>query len=238
MVNSMDLLEAATRVLLPSRCLLCGGSAARLSLCDACREELPWLEHSCGRCAIPLPGPSRICGSCLRSPPAFDRCRAAFRYGPPIDRLVGQLKNQRRLGSGALLTRLLLERLSDPGDFDLVAPVPLHWRRQLLRGFNQAAFIAEYLSRSMQLPLVSVAVRERATPKQQQLNRRKRLRNLDGVFRIDPERVEGRRLLLVDDVVTTGATAEALSRQLREAGAKWVEIWALARTPAPDSGLD
>ncbi|MEX1032303.1 MAG: ComF family protein [Cellvibrionaceae bacterium] len=233
----MDLLATALDMLLPHRCLLCSDPHAESSLCNACRADLPWLDCACMHCALPLPEDAELCGRCLTTSPSFDRCRAAFRYTSPIDRLIGQFKNQRHLGAGKLLSHLLADEIrlvtDDQGLPELIAPVPLHWRRQLQRGFNQAAFVAEALARELNIPLVAAAKRCRATPKQQQLNRKQRLRNLDCAFVINEELVRDRQVAIVDDVVTTGATAEALGRQLKKAGARRVEVWALARTPAP-----
>jgi ComF family protein len=231
----MDLPAIILDLLLPHRCLLCEAPDSRRALCEPCRNDLPWLVSACPRCALPLPGTAELCGRCLSQPPAFDRCIAAFRYSSPVDRLVGQFKNQRRLSAGKLLSSLLLERLRKGAEArpELIAPVPLHWRRQLLRGFNQATFIAGSLASQLDIPLLAVARRSQATPKQQQLDRRRRLGNLRGAFSVNRELVAGRHVAIVDDVVTTGATAQALSLALKRAGAARVDVWAIARTPAP-----
>lgn len=232
----MDFFASALDFLLPRHCLLCEDTGGNDGLCEPCRGDLPWLDRTCRHCALPLPRDSDLCGHCLSNPPRFDRCRAAFRYAPPVDRLVGQFKNQRWLPAGGLLTRLLAERLRQSGEPmpEAIAAVPLHWRRQLRRGFNQAAFVAEKLATELNIPLVKVAKRRQPTAKQQQLGRRERLRNLQDAFVARPEFVGDRHLAIVDDVVTTGATTEALSQQLKKAGARRVEVWALARTPAPE----
>lgn len=232
----MDFFATALDFLLPPRCLLCDEAGGNGGLCRPCREDLPWLDRACRHCALPLARDGELCGHCLSKPPSFDRCRAAFRYAPPVDHLIGQFKNQRRLPAGKLLARLLVERLRGSGEPlpELIAAVPLHWRRQLRRGFNQAAFVAEKLATELHIPLTVLATRRQPTAKQQQLGRRERLRNLQAAFLARPQLVAGRHVAIVDDVVTTGATAEALSRQLKEAGARRVEVWALARTPAPE----
>jgi ComF family protein len=231
----MDLPATLLDLLLPRRCLLCSRHGVAHNLCNACRTDLPWLDSTCRRCALPLLRDGGLCGHCLLNLPSFDGCRAAFLYASPVDRLIGQFKNQRRLSAGKLLTSLLLDalRLSPSVMPDLIAPVPLHWRRQLRRGFNQAAFIAEQLARQLDIPLASVAERRYATPKQQLLNRKQRLQNLHNTFVVNTALVADKHVVIVDDVVTTGATAEALSGQLKHAGARRVDVWALARTPAP-----
>lgn len=233
----MDLLTACVDLVLPHRCLLCGQTGVNSSVCAPCHRDLPWTDHACRRCALPLPDTADFCGHCVAKPPSFDHCWTPFRYASPVDRLIGQFKNQRQLRAGRLLTTLFLDafpRTSDTSALpELVAPVPLHWRRQLQRGFNQAAFVAENLARELQLPLIPIAKRHFATPKQQQLKRKQRLQNLRDVFLVNAPAVADRHVVIVDDVITTGATAEALSRQLKEAGARRVDVWALARTPAP-----
>lgn len=235
----MDLLTTVLDVFLPHHCLLCNQQNVNARLCQGCRRDLPWLGPACRRCALPLPMAVESCGHCLSKSPSFDYCRAAFCYASPVDRLIGQLKNQGRLSAGRLLCDLLVDGIhasAAPTSMpDLIAPVPLHWQRQLKRGFNQASFIAERLAGELNIRLTAIAKRHHATPKQQQLNRKQRLQNLRNAFVIDAARVADRHVVIVDDVITTGATAEALSRQLKQAGARQVDVWALARTPAPAS---
>jgi len=228
---------------LPQTCLLCDERCRRpYCLCPACETELPHLQARCRRCALPLALDAELCGHCQRQPPAFDRCLAAFIYAPPMDRLISQFKHRGNLVCGRLLTELLVDHLAGELSADeaerptLISPVPLHWRRQLRRGFNQAAYIAGGLARRLDLPLRTTARRVRATGSQQQLDRKARLRNLRDAFDLDARAVADQHVALVDDVVTTGATAEMLSRAYREAGARRVEVWAVARTPEPGHG--
>lgn len=234
----MKLLTFALDALLPHRCLLCM-SDSESRLCAHCESSLPWLDQACLRCALPLTDPADHCGRCTARPPSFDRSIAAFRYAPPIDKLIGQFKNHGQLSAGRLLDHYLAEKirqqLSHEAPPDVLTAVPLHWRRQLLRGFNQSAFLAESLSRQLRIPFIKVARRQFPTPKQQALRRRQRLRNLNRAFVANSNLVEDRHIAIVDDVLTTGATAEALSRSLKLAGARRVDIWALARTPLPGS---
>lgn len=230
----MDLPAIFSDLLLPHRCLLCDDAGSRGLVCQPCRDDLPWLISACPGCALPLAGAAELCGRCLSHAPAFDRCIAAFRYASPIDRLIVQFKNQRRLSAGKLLSVMLVDRLqecSEPWP-EIISPVPLHWRRQLLRGFNQATFVAGHLATQLDIPVLSLARRSQATAKQQQLDRKQRLRNLRKAF-TTTQRVDGRHVAIVDDVVTTGATAQALSLVLKRAGAARVDLWAIARTPAP-----
>lgn len=235
----MKLIKSALNILLPQQCLLCM-SASSAPICEHCHPSLPLLGLACQRCALPLKQAVAQCGRCLSKPPSFDASRAAFYYAAPVNKLISQFKHGGHLSAGRLLEAFLVERIRrdwNPDDpLDLVTAVPLHWTRQLRRSFNQSAFLAESLARQFRLPFVQVVRRRFATPKQQALSRKQRLRNLRNAFSADAPLVEGRSIVIVDDVLTTGATAEALSRTLKRAGARRVEIWALARTPQPGTG--
>jgi ComF family protein len=219
-------------LLLPASCLLCGGRGDAAGLCAGCRADLPRLENPCPRCALPLPAASIACGECLGKPPPWSRCIAPLLYRPPVSALVAALKYRGRLGAGHLLTTLLAEQLrNEEAHADLLLPVPLHWRRRLRRGFNQAELIADQLGRELALPVaMRLLRRDRATAAQQSLDATSRRRNLRRAFTLRGE-VVGLHVALIDDVVTTGATAAELSRLLLSAGAASVQVWSLARTP-------
>ncbi len=220
---------------LSSPCLLCQHPSVR-ALCDACLTSLPQMNASCIRCALPLHDDNTICGACLSKPPSFDSAMIPWPYEYPIAELVKRFKVG-DLACGHALTETLLARVkSSTPSVDMICPVPLHWRRQLWRGFNQAAFMAAQISRALNLPAHPCLQRHQATSKQQYLNRRERLKNLRHAFRPHPKhlaQIANASIALVDDVVTTQATVEILASQLKKAGAKQVHIWALARTPAP-----
>lgn len=231
------------RALLPSRCQLCGGASQRtLPLCSDCEIDLPWLNHCCTRCAIPL-APQVIlpesgeCGTCLHRPPPWRHCVAAFEYAAPINRLVSNYKHRGNLTNGRILAELLAERILDQaGNLysdklpDLLIPVPLHWRRQLMRGFNQSYDLTRLLSRQLGIPYSHRHCRKRhATKPQHNLPRAERARNLRNAFDIRGT-LNGLTVALVDDVVTTGSTAAALAAKLRKAGAEQVDVWCVART--------
>ena len=222
-------------------CLLCDEPCdSLLALCSDCEGELPWLGSHCLNCALPLPCPGLTCGACLKRPPSFTRVEAAWRYSFPVDSLITRFKHQARWPLGRLLGELLShhlqhafsEGLSKP---DLLVAVPLSRQRLRQRGFNQAALLANWLSHSLQLPLAEhLLMRSHDTPAQQLLSAAERKRNLRNAFALrDPATVQGRHLALVDDVLTTGATAEAIARLLRKAGAARVDVYCMARTPKP-----
>ena len=223
-------------LLLPSCCLGCGEALftpAPLGLCPLCRGKLSLLKGSCAVCSGPLdafePPPDYRCGFCREHPPAFDRLLALWTYRPPLDAVIQALKFRRLDYLGRHLARILAEELPLDG-FDAVVPVPLHWHRRLTRGYNQAERIARPLAGSLGLPLLPALRRVRRTPPQTSLGKADRLANLQRAFRVR-RAVRGLRLLLVDDVATTGATLEAAASVLKRAGAAGVTAAVAARTP-------
>ena len=237
-------IHAALDHLLPATCILCGGAGDDgLDLCAGCRADLPGIAPCCGRCALPLP-PGRVdgalCGRCQRHPPPFEHCLAAFRYQDALPMLVAGIKFRDRMNHlrllGTLLAEAIAAQLATSPDTagsrpDAVIPVPLHRRRLRERGYNQALELARHLSRYMDLPLdADCCSRHRATPPQSSLERRARLANVRGAF-ATRRRLDGRHLIIVDDVVTTASTVTEMTRALRQAGAARVDVWCLARTP-------
>ncbi|MGC5699620.1 ComF family protein [Pseudomonas sp. NFXW11] len=226
-------------------CLLCDEpSDSPLPLCDPCADELPWLGAQCMHCALPLPTAGLTCGQCLLHPPAFQQVIAAWRYDFPLDALISRFKHQAKWPFGRLMAELLAqflhyrfnEGLPRP---DSLLPVPLSRQRLRQRGFNQAEMLARWLGKELQLKVAGDLLRRRLdTPAQQGLDARARRRNLRQAFSLTGEvevEVAGRHLALVDDVLTTGATAQALARLLMDAGARRVDVYCLARTPRPET---
>jgi ComF family protein len=221
-------------------CLLCDEpSEFDLPLCGACETELPWLRDHCGVCAVPLPASGLICGDCLKRPPSFTRVEAPWRYDFPVDSLITRFKHQAKWPLGRLLAGLLARHLAHAyGEGlprpDLLLPVPLASKRLRQRGFNQADMLAEWLARSLELRLEKRWLqRNRETAQQQDLDAAARRRNLRQAFALADVEIAGRHVAVVDDVLTTGATAEAVARLLIRAGAARVDIYCLARTPKP-----
>lgn len=221
---------------LPGRCILCRASSHRqLDLCGACEVSLsrPW-PH-CHHCGLPTPGDTEFCGSCLNQRFYFRTCIALATYGHPVDILIQNFKYRRRLAIGKVLAHLLAQRLRKHYQRDtfpdVVVPVPLHWRRQWRRGFNQAHFLADRLGGQLGIQLQPHCLaREQPTPPQQGMPRDQRLRNLRHAFNVFAA-PGGRHVALVDDVVTTGATTNLLCQMLLDHGAEQVDVWCLARTP-------
>ena len=209
--------------------------AGGLGLCPGCRADLPWIGPACGRCARPLPAPGE-CGACMRHAPPWSRALVPLAWRFPVDVLVGRFKYGGALHFGALLGRLLAEYCDGPRP-DGIVPVPLHPERLAERGFNQALELARPVARRMSVPILGNACsRTVATPPQAGLAARLRYRNLRGAFFASQE-VRGRRLVVIDDVMTTGSTAAAVALALLEAGAAGVELWAVARGGTAQGGV-
>jgi ComF family protein len=250
MVNSR--LDTLLEKLFPRQCLLCRQPSHNPQpLCHDCRTSLPLNHCACEQCALPLPtgaAPGALCESCLEGQRDFDRVIAPLVYGPGIRQLVSAWKYRRQTLLSPLLASLWLEHLTQLPACDLLLPVPLHWRRQLWRGFNQAALLGRALQRSHPalagIPLLEGGLQRRQhTRHQAGLGAGAREANLAGSFRLRAE-VNGLRVAVIDDVVTTGATAREVAAVLKDGGAASVQIWSLARTPAhpatlagPASGL-
>lgn len=224
-------------LLWPSTCVLCGqrGQPA-LDLCAPCERDLPRNDWACVRCAMPLASAAstaEVCGACLRRAPLFDACVAPFRYGYPLDRLIHGLKYRRQTACGRVLGGLLAAHLRRRPRTDLpqlLIPTPLAPRRYRTRGFNQAHEIALPLARALQIPIRSdLLIRQRETDEQAELRQAARRRNVRSAFTlVKPLPVA--HVAVLDDVITTGSTANEMAKVLRRAGAVRVEVWAIARS--------
>ena len=219
--------------LLPHHCLLCLGAATRIDLCSGCRHTLPRIQNPCSGCGVPLHTASR-CLRCLKSPPPFDRVRIPYLYAGPASALIHALKFRRRLAAATVLGNLLAEHVEGEGLCrpQCLVPVPLHPNRQRERGFNQSLEIARPLAARLDIPIAPrLAKRIRPTAAQSSLqDADARRRNLRGAFSADSRACGPMdHVAIVDDVVTTAATAIALTVALKGAGVTRVELWSVAR---------
>ena len=231
--------RAALDALLPPLCLSCQAIVDQPgAVCAACWAKLSFLgAPMCRRCGLPFPhdvGAEAECAACVADPPPWDRARAVFSYDEASRGLILGFKHADRLHGapafGRWLARAGAELVSEA---DIIAPVPLHWLRLALRRYNQAALLARALAQAANRPWIpDLLKRTRRTPSQGHLSRSERQKNVAGAFRARArygDQIAGKRVLIVDDVLTTGATARASAKALLAAGAAAVDIVTLAR---------
>ena len=227
-------------LVLPPRCLACGVTVDRQgSLCGRCWQEVLFITPPfCRQCGYPLPHsavPDPLCAACLAEPPSFARMRSALRYEGAGRRLILRFKHAERIEGVATFARWMAEAGDDVlAEADILAPVPLHRWRLLGRGYNQSALLARAVARLAGRPCVpDLLERHRATASQQRLGARARRENVTPAafrpHRRHRQRIAEARILLVDDVFTTGATLEACAKVLLRAGAARVDALTLAR---------
>lgn len=218
---------------IPSRCAVCHAWPARL-VCDECVQRFAQPQPRCQRCATVVPAGVEVCGECLRTPPPLDACVAAVDYAYPWSHCIGQFKfAQHTEWAYPLATLLRHTPWAEPllEQADLLVPVPLARQRLGLRGYNQCVLLARALApEKMHLDLL-LRVQQHGT--QADLPRAERLRNVRHAFAANPRhhgQIRDRNVVLVDDVMTTGATLHAAALALRNAGARRVSALVVART--------
>ena len=236
-------LRQALDVALPPLCPACRAPLGEgAGLCADCWAKLSFIEPPfCARLGIPFtydPGPGLLSMEAIANPPAYDRARAAVRYDDIARALVLSFKYGDRLDLAPMMGRWMAragQELTQRAD--ALVPVPLHWRRLWSRRFNQSAALAGSVAKECGVPVLYDALkRVRATPQQVGLSKTQRADNVQGAFRVPPARkveVAGRRLILVDDVLTSGATVDTCARALLRAGAAHVDVLVFARVVAP-----
>lgn len=224
----------------PGRCHLCHATLPGGLICPLCRSDLPWSGPACLRCATRLPVAAPACGSCLRRPPAFQQAFCPLDYRFPVDQLVQAFKFRGDMLAGRLLAELMADALGEQGSGGVQAlvPLPLHPARLRQRGFNQAAELARVLGRRLGLPVAERLLRRSlAGPPQSGLTGAARRANVRGAFCVERGAAgPPAQIALVDDVLTTGATAGEAARALLAAGAHGVCIWAVARAVTGPGG--
>lgn len=221
---------------LPSQCFLCAGilqtQERQQALCTACQQSLPYWQasQSCPQCG--LPGTDGYhCGACLQSPPAFDSTVALYLFQEPIKALIHAGKFGQQWPIFQLLAEQLAQTLAPPR-VDYLIPLPLHRARLAERGFNQALEVAQILSSQWHIPLQrNLLQRIRDTEHQARLSARARWKNLRGAFSCNTD-CTGKRILVLDDVMTSGASLQVAAKTLKAAGAEQVINLVIARTPA------
>lgn len=238
--------RAVLDMILPPRCLSCGEPVAGIrQLCAACWRRTEFVsDPMCARCGLPLDydvGADAVCGSCARKAPVYRRARAALRYEGTGRSLILALKHGDRTDAAPALASWMARAGADVlDDCDLIVPVPLHRRRLFDRRYNQSAMLAAALGRMAGKPcLPGALVRARPTPPQKGLSRAARFRNLAGAISLRNgvgQTLADRRILLIDDVMTTGATVESCARPLLRGGCAGVDVLTVARVVRQDAG--
>lgn len=233
-------LGAILDFLSPPICHICRtfiADAGELHICPVCRDQLaPVTAPCCTVCGLPFAGAgdNHICGTCLSHPPHFDSARAALLYEGAARDLIHTFKYNRRTHLRRPLALLALEHIAPflgEQQPDVIIPVPLHRSRLRSRGFNQAVLLGTLFSERLLIPMqVDCLARIRKTEPQVELTADQRKHNVKGAFAVNrPERVRGRRVILLDDVMTTGSTVDECALELKKAGAAAVIVATVAR---------
>jgi ComF family protein len=234
----------------PGRCAGCGKTWLLTTegfWCKACLDELPWIRSPiCTGCGCPFPGSAptgdHLCGNCILSAFSFDSARSATNHSGVVRDRIHQLKFGGRLRFGPplaeILARVFLENGCAADRVDLLMPVPLHVKRLGQRGFNQAGILARMLGETLGLPVwFDALVRKQWTDPQTRLSRQERLENVKGAFAVRNEtEVEGKNILLVDDVFTTGTTLSECAKTLKAGGAAAVHAITVTRALPESKG--
>lgn len=218
---------------LPSQCHVCHAWPSR-TICEDCVTRWGQPRPRCSRCALTVPSHLTVCAECTANPPPLDACHAAVAYAYPWSECIAQFKFRQQTGWAASFATLMrstpwVESLLD--DAQLLIPMPLSDQRLRQRGFNQAVLLARQLGRNK--TRTDVLLRVLDTPAQNSLDRSERLSNVRSAFAVDPLKAKllvDQRVVLIDDVMTTGASLHAAAQQLRRAGARHISAVVLART--------
>ena len=211
-------------------CMLCGSMSRDGLWCAPCDRALPYLDVAlCPSCALPTPA-GEVCGRCLKHPPLFTRTTAVFGYAFPLDKLVQSMKYGGQFALAHAFAKKLARRIDKTGLPDCVIPMPLHPAKLRKRGFNQSQLLASRVARELGIELLPHACRRmRDTPSQSALPWKERKKNMRDAFCCDAD-LAGKRVALLDDVLTTGASLNALAEAVQKRGAVEISAWVVART--------
>ena len=218
--------------LLPLRCTLCllplqkNNNTPLLPWCKSCEQSLP-REARCLRCGLPTAEDVESCGRCLQNPPLWQSLRCVDSYQFPYDKLLHRFKYQKQFWHARNLVDLLAKEITNPAP--MIIPVPMHWKRQIIRGYNQSHVLAMLLAKKFNRPCsASALIRTKATKQQQGLNKKQRSINLRNAFSLTEPLPD--HIALVDDVVTTGSTINEICKLLKHNNVKHIDVYCIARS--------
>ncbi|NOQ87328.1 MAG: ComF family protein [Gammaproteobacteria bacterium] len=232
----MELAQKLLSNLFPSRCILCLKTVKQsFEVCPDCYQALPHNNVCCVRCALPLAEGIHnavLCERCIQKTPAFDYAHSLFRYEDEVIGLVHRLKFGEKISYARSIGELLLRRLLETDEMpDCLLPVSLHKSRLRQRGFNQSIEISRVLAKKLAIPIEhSAVIRQRSTVAQTGLNAKQRQKNIKGAFSV-VRQLNYKHVLIVDDVMTTGATVNELAKVLKKNGVSRVGVLSIARAP-------
>ena len=227
MQKSNDLFQWIINYLFPQPCFLCGDISAQ-AICEDCLNDLPYLKTACVCCGMNLPI-SDICGNCASNPPIFNQAKALFPYSYPVNILIQVAKFQGNFAILKLLGDLMGQGFKNEKQPDVLIPIPLHFKRLHKRGYNQSLEIAKRIAFHTGTHINNeVCQRIKDTAQQALLSTKERRRNLKNAFSITNLPKKWQHIVLIDDVMTTGSTANELSKVLFSAGAQRVDVWCCA----------
>lgn len=224
-------IRAGFKRILPAQpCVLCGSLSRDGLWCAACDAVLPYLDAAhCPVCALPTPS-GEVCGHCLSQPPLFTRTTTVFAYAFPLDKLIQDMKYGEQLSLAHAFAKKLAQHIDNSDLPDYIIAMPLHPAKLRERGFNQSQLLAATVGRELKLKLLPNACqRVRDTPPQSALPWKARKKNMRNAFCCDMD-LTGKRVALVDDVLTTGASLNALAEAVSRRGAIQISAWVVART--------
>lgn len=240
--GSLSLLKGFIDLVLPPFCCLCGRTTDGDGICPSCEEGFERVSRPfCVRCGDPFPSREALdhpCPVCIKKPPPFRIARSLALYKGGLAEALQALKFRGKTSLAAPLSRLLSSCDMDFHLYDLLIPVPLHRKRLMARGFNQALLLARGLGRVHSIKVdFRLLKRVKDTPPQTGLHRKERLQNLKGAFAVtDPALLRGKKALLIDDIYTTGTTVRECARVLKKAGVEFVDVLTVARVKGENRG--
>ncbi len=228
-------MKSVLGIIAPQYCIICIEKTRSInSLCEHCETFLPWLANNCCySCSLPLLNSSSIyCGVCAVNKLTFNHTKCAFHYTNPIDKWIKQLKFKHKYNLAKILSTLLIKKLRLDGTYahiDAIIPIPIHFKRWLTRGYNQSALIAKYVGKDLAIQVdYKLLSKIKHTQPQTKLNKKKRSKNIAGCFHA--KKSNYKRVAIIDDVMTTRATAHTAAKALQKTGINYIEVWCIARS--------